>query len=113
MSATAGTSLQREDRVQEVRRQLASALEQAFVLIDIERREACGACRRMAGVCVAMEELDRALRRAAMIVSWMRSDIATAPIGCAPLVSALAIVIRSGVTPKLCAAKVWPVRPKP
>ena len=39
--------------------------------------------------------------------------IATAPIGCAALVSALAIVMRSGVTPKLCAANAWPVRPKP
>ena len=41
-----------------------------------------------------------------MIVSWMRSEIATAPIGCAPLVSALAMVMMSGVTPKLCAANV-------
>ena len=48
-----------------------------------------------------------------MIVSWMRSLTATAPIGCAPLVRPLAIVMRSGVTPKLCAAKVCPVRPKP
>ena len=48
-----------------------------------------------------------------MIVSWMRSEMATAPMGCAPLVSALAMVMMSGVTPKLCAAKFWPVRPRP
>ena len=48
-----------------------------------------------------------------MIVSWMRSLIATAPIGCAALVMPLAIVMMSGVTPKLCAANAWPVRPKP
>ena len=47
-----------------------------------------------------------------MIVSWMRSLIATAPIGCAPLVMPLAIVIRSGVTPKLCAANAWPGAPE-
>ncbi len=40
-----------------------------------------------------------------MMVSWMRSLIATAPIGCAPLVMPLAMVMMSGVTPKLCAAK--------
>ena len=50
---------------------------------------------------------------APMIASWMRSDTATAPIGCAPLVRPLAIVIMSGVTPKLCAANGAPVRPKP
>ena len=38
---------------------------------------------------------------------------ATAAIGWAPFVIALAIVIMSGVTPKDCAAKAWPVRPKP
>ena len=43
-----------------------------------------------------------------MIVSWMRSLTATAPIGCEPLVSPFAIVRMSGVTPKLCAANVWP-----
>ena len=48
-----------------------------------------------------------------MIVSCTRSLTATAPIGCAPLVMPLAIVIRSGVTPKLCAANALPVRPKP
>jgi len=42
-----------------------------------------------------------------------RSLIATAPIGCAPLVMPLAMVITSGVTPKLCAANADPVRPKP
>ncbi len=66
----------------------------------------------MARVGVAVEELDRARRAPrAMIVSWMRSLTATAPIGCAPLVMPLAIVMMSGVTPKLCAANACPVRP--
>ena len=43
----------------------------------------------------------------------MSSRIATAPMGWAALVNALAMVIMSGVTPKLCAAKALPVRPKP
>jgi hypothetical protein len=37
----------------------------------------------------------------------------TAPIGTAPLVTPLASVIRSGITPKVCAPNGWPVRPKP
>ena len=48
-----------------------------------------------------------------MIVSWMRSETATTPIGCAPFVTAFAIVIMSGVTSKLCAANACPVRPQP
>ena len=50
----------RTDRVEEIRRQRAAALEQAFVLVDVERREPRGACGRMAGVGVAVKELDRA-----------------------------------------------------
>jgi hypothetical protein len=38
---------------------------------------------------------------------------ATAPTVSAPLVIPLAIVIRSGVTPKLWAANARPVRPEP
>ena len=37
----------------------------------------------------------------------------TAPIGKAPLVTPLAVVIRSGVTPKNCEANGAPSRPKP
>ncbi len=37
----------------------------------------------------------------------------TPAIGTAPLVTPLANVIMSGVTPKVCAANACPVRPKP
>ncbi len=48
-----------------------------------------------------------------MKASWIASFTITAPIGTQPLVRPLATVIRSGVTPKVCAANGWPVRPKP
>ncbi len=50
---------------------------------------------------------------APMIVSCTRSLAATAPMGWAPLVMPFAIVMRSGVTPKLWAANALPVRPNP
>jgi hypothetical protein len=43
----------------------------------------------------------------------MCSLTATAPIGMMPLVIALAMVMMSGVTPKLWAANSLPVLPKP
>ena len=106
VAANVGTTniAQREQTLEEIRRQRAAALEQPFALVDIECRQPRRARRRMPGVCVAVEKLDRALGAVLKIASWMRELIATAPIGCAPLVMPLAIVIRSGVTPKLCAA---------
>ena len=52
-------------RVEEVRRQRGAALEQAFVPVDVQRRETRRAGRRMARIGVAVEELDRAFRRGA------------------------------------------------
>ena len=43
----------------------------------------------------------------------MSSRTATAPMGIEPLVSALAMVTMSGVTPKASAEKLPPTRPKP
>ena len=40
-------------------------------------------------------------------------DANTAPMGTAPLLRPFAVVIRSGTTPKRCAAKASPTRPKP
>ena len=48
-----------------------------------------------------------------MNTSWIACLASTAPIGTQPLVMPLASVIRSGVTPKVVAAKGVPVRPKP
>ena len=48
-----------------------------------------------------------------MIASYTLSLTATAPIGCAAFVNALAIVMMSGVTPKACDANGVPIRPKP
>lgn len=47
------------------------------------------------------------------IVSWIMSLAATAPIGTAAFVVPFAIVSRSGVTPKNCAANGAPSRPQP
>src|SRR3981081_4576388 len=48
-----------------------------------------------------------------MKASWTALLTSTAPIGTQPLVSPLASVIRSGVTPNSWAANGAPVRPKP
>ena len=47
---------------EKIRRQRTHAFEQALVLVDVERGDARRARGRMAGVRVAMEELDRAFR---------------------------------------------------
>ena len=48
-----------------------------------------------------------------MKASWISAVVSTAPIGITPLVSPLAVVIMSGITPKCSAAKAEPRRPKP
>ena len=54
-----------------------------------------------------------ALSGPCIMASWIARLANTAPIGKAPLVRPLAVVIRSGVTPKYCAANGAPSRPKP
>ena len=53
---------------------------------------------RMAGIGIAVEELDGALR-VRMKAAWIFSSTNTAPIGMLPLVNPLAQVSRSGTTP--------------
>ena len=65
MSATTGTSFSAKIASRKYGDSCAAALEQAFVLVDVERGEAGGARGRMAGIRVAVEELDRAFGRGA------------------------------------------------
>ncbi len=62
MSSDVGQALERHQRVAPLRLERMGALEQLLVAIDVERGEAGGAGERMAGIGVAVEQLDRVLR---------------------------------------------------
>jgi len=59
-----------------------------------------------------VEQLDRRVGPV-MKASWIAGFTITPPMGITPLVTILAKVIMSGVTPKRCAPKGCPSRPKP
>jgi hypothetical protein len=65
MSATTGTSRSAKIASRKYGDSARAALEQALVLVDVERGEAGGTGGRMAGIRVPVEELDRAVRRGA------------------------------------------------
>ena len=79
--------------------QLAGAAEQVVASIDVQRRQDGGGGQRVRRIGVAVEELDAALRVLTMASCTSRLT-ATAPAGMAALLTPLAMVIRSGVTPK-------------
>ncbi len=58
MSSTLGRPLRRHRRLGPDRLELAGALEQAFVAIEVERREAGGARERMRRIGIAVKQLD-------------------------------------------------------
>ena len=89
-----GQALEAHDRVRPLRLQRLRALEQTFVAIDVERRQRRRAGERMAGVGVAVEELDRMFRPLHEgVIDVLARD--HAPIGTVPEVTPLAKVTMS------------------
>ena len=92
-------ALQRMQRIFPIGREFGAARQQALFLVGVERAERRRAGDRIARIGVAVEELDQC-SGPVMKASWISFFTNTAPIGMTPLVTPLAVVIMSGMTPK-------------